>query len=73
MLLAYMQKRERLHASDWVGESFFNPAENASITLCAWRPARRFGKMRGWEILALNVVAENPRDFAHGKGTLALN
>lgn len=73
MLLAYIQKREQLHASDWVGESFFNPAENAGITLCAWYPTRRFGKTRGWKILTQNATAENSDGFARGRDALALN
>lgn len=54
MILAYMLKREDLHAPEYVKLSFFNKADNAGITLCRYSPLKRFNATRGWEILAFS-------------------
>lgn len=52
MLLSYMLYREKLGASDYVKLAFFNPAENGGVTICQYRPWKRFTKSRGWDIIA---------------------
>lgn len=54
VLLSYMLAGKKLHASDYAKLSFFNPADNASITVCSYSPWRRFTKTRGWEIVSYN-------------------
>lgn len=54
IVLAYMLKREELHAPEYVKLSFFNKADNAGITLCRYSPLKRFNATRGWEILAFS-------------------
>ncbi len=53
MLLASMLYRDRLHATDFAKLSFFNPSDNAGITVVDYHPWRIFSKTR-WEILGYN-------------------
>ena len=57
MLLAYMLYRERLHAADFAKLSFFNPADNAGITVADYHPLRFFSRTRGWELVGYNEKA----------------
>lgn len=54
VFLSYMLYRDRLKAADYVKLAFFNPAENGGMTICEYHPWKRFGKTRGWEVLAYN-------------------
>jgi broad specificity phosphatase PhoE len=54
MLLCYMLYGERLHASDFIKLSFFNPAENGGITICTYYPWTR-----RWTIEGYNESAQN--------------
>lgn len=54
MLIAYITAGKRLHAADYAKMSFFNPADNASITICSYSPWGRFTKSRGWKVLSYN-------------------
>lgn len=58
MLVAYLLYRENLHARDYVKLSFFNAADNASVTICEYRPWRRFSATRGWRIIVYNLHAD---------------
>ncbi len=53
MLLAVMLLGDRLHASGFAKLSFFNPADNAGITVVDYRPWHFWTKHR-WEILGYN-------------------
>lgn len=55
MLLAYMAYGPRLHANEYIKTSFFNPADNANIMVCDYRPWRLFARSRGWEIVTYNM------------------
>lgn len=72
MLLAYMLYRKDLHAPDWVKLSFFSPADNGGLTLCIYRPWRRFGRTRGWEILSYNITIPTEHSDAMGHGIMNL-
>lgn len=54
MLLAYILHREKLHASDFVKLSFLNISDNATISICEYRPLRAFNRSRGWSIVSYN-------------------
>jgi broad specificity phosphatase PhoE len=54
MLIAYLLYRENLHATDYIKLSFFNPSDNASVTICEFNPWKRFAKNRGWQVLEYN-------------------
>ena len=54
MMLSYMLHRERLHAADFAKLSFFNPSDNAGITVCEYHPWGMFSKTRGWEVISYN-------------------
>jgi len=73
MLIAYLLYRNDLHAPDWVKLSFFSPADNAAITLCAYYPLRRFGRTRGWEVLSYNITIPTKFAPAVGPGLANLN
>lgn len=52
MVVAYMLYGERLTASDYNKLSFFNPMDNAALTICTCRT--RFLKKPKWELLVWN-------------------
>lgn len=53
--LSYLLYRDTLTANDLVKLSFFNPADNGSVTLCVYHPWHgRFKKTKGWEIRVYN-------------------
>jgi broad specificity phosphatase PhoE len=54
VMLSYMLEGKNLHATDYAKLSFFNPADNAGITVCSYSPWRRYTKSRGWNILTYN-------------------
>lgn len=54
MLLAYILYREKLHASDFVKLSFLNISDNATVSICEYRPLRALTKSRGWSIVSYN-------------------
>jgi broad specificity phosphatase PhoE len=57
MLLSFLLHRNDLHAPDYIKLSFFNPADNGGITICEYRPWKRwFSKTRGWSVIAYNEV-----------------
>ncbi len=57
MLLSYLLYREDLHAPDYVKLAFFNPADNGGITICEYRPWKRWlSRTHGWSIVAFNEV-----------------
>jgi broad specificity phosphatase PhoE len=58
MLLSYLLYRERLHASDYVKLAYFNPAENAGVTICEYHPWMRFSPTRGWVVIAYSASIE---------------
>ena len=60
MLIAYLLYRERLHARDYVKLAFFNTADNASVTICDYRPWERFSATHGWRVIAFNLHADAP-------------
>lgn len=62
MLLAYMIYGRDLNAREYVKVSFFNPADNANIMICDYRPWRRFLRGNGWDIVTYNLQA--PRSIA---------
>ena len=61
MLIAYLLYRESLHASDYVKLSFFNASDNASITICEFRPLHFFSKTRGWRVVSYNQQPDEPK------------
>ncbi len=53
--LSYLLHRNKLTANDLVKLSFFNPADNGSVTLCIYHPWHgRFKETKGWEIQVYN-------------------
>ncbi len=54
VLLSYILLGKNLHAAEYAKLSFFNPADNAGITVCSYSPWRRYGKSRGWSIISYN-------------------
>lgn len=54
IFLAYLLYRERLHGSDFTKLSFFNFSDNATVTICEYRPLHWFSPTRGWKILSFN-------------------
>jgi broad specificity phosphatase PhoE len=54
LLLSYITVGKQLHAADYAKLSFFNPTDNASITICSYSPWRRYTKNRGWTIVSYN-------------------
>ena len=56
MLLASMLLGDRLHATDFAKLAFFNPSDNAGITVCDYHPLRFWSSNR-WEILGYNQKA----------------
>jgi broad specificity phosphatase PhoE len=54
MLLAYMLYREQIHANDMLKISFFNPSDNAGITICDYNPWKSLSATKGWEIVSYN-------------------
>ena len=58
MLVAYLLYRENLQASDFVKLTFFNAADNASVTICEYHPWLRFSATRGWRVVAYNLHAD---------------
>ena len=62
MLLSYILYREGLHAPAYVKLSFFNPADNGGITICEYRPWKRwFTKARGWSVITYNETLDEIR------------
>ncbi len=57
MLLCYMQYREALDAKSYAKLAFFNPTDNASITICEFEWwGHWFSPTKGWKILAYNQI-----------------
>ncbi len=54
MLIAYLLYRDRLNASDYIKLSFFNASDNANVTICEYRPWKRFSRTRGWRVVSYN-------------------
>lgn len=54
MLIAYMLYRERLTAADFAKLAFFNFSDNATITICEFRPWKLLSKTRGWKVVSYN-------------------
>jgi len=54
MVIAYMQYRDTLTAQEYVRLSYFNPANNAGITVCRYNPRERKNETGGWSLLAWN-------------------
>jgi broad specificity phosphatase PhoE len=53
--LSYLLYRDDLTANDLVKLSFFNPADNGSVTLCVYHPWHgRFKETGGWEVRVYN-------------------
>ena len=61
MLIAYLLYRETLHASDYAKLSFFNESDNASITICEFRPLHFFSRTHGWRVLSYNQQPNEPK------------
>ena len=62
MFLSYLLYRDTLHAEDYVKLSFYNPAENAGITLCVYHPWHGiYSKTKGWEIITYSQPLEFTR------------
>jgi len=58
MLLSYMLYRKELQASSYTKLAFFNPAENAGVSVCVYHPWHGpFSKTHGWEIITYNQPA----------------
>lgn len=55
MFLAYVLYRERLHAADFAKLAFFNFSDNATVTICEYRPWHFFSPTRGWRVLSYNT------------------
>ena len=58
MLLAYALYGEQLHAADYVKLSYFNASDNGGISICDYRPWKRFSKTCGWEIVSYNETIQ---------------
>jgi broad specificity phosphatase PhoE len=57
MLLSYMLYRDKLTSSAYTKLSYFNPADNAGVTICDYHPWHgRFKATRGWDVVAYNQV-----------------
>lgn len=54
MVIAYMQYRENLTSQDYAKMTFFNPANNAAITVCEFDPYQVKKPDHGWSLLAWN-------------------
>lgn len=54
MMLSYMLYREKFSAADFAKLSFFNPSDNAGITVCEYHPWLSLSKTRGWEVVTYN-------------------
>ncbi|MBP9816602.1 MAG: histidine phosphatase family protein [Candidatus Pacebacteria bacterium] len=55
MILSYMLYRNELHASSYAKLAYFNPAENAGVSVCDYHPWHgRFSKTNGWEVISYN-------------------
>jgi probable phosphoglycerate mutase len=72
MLVSYVLYGTHLHAPDWVRVGFFNPADNAGITLIVYRPWRRFSASRGWEVLSYNITIPTAFSDPAGQGVANL-
>ncbi len=56
MLLSYLLYRDDLHTPAYVKLSFFNPSDNAAVTVCEYRPILKwFTSTRGWSIVSYNA------------------
>lgn len=59
MVIAYMQYREKLTSEAYAKLTFFNPANNAAITVCEFDPLDTSSPEHGWSLLAWNDYSRN--------------
>jgi broad specificity phosphatase PhoE len=60
MFLSYLLYRENLTAENYAKLAFFNPADNAGVTICEYNPWKRFNATHGWTVATYNQVVEVP-------------
>jgi broad specificity phosphatase PhoE len=59
VLFSYLLYREKLDAVSYAKLAFFNPADNAGVTICEYDPwLSWFSPTRGWKILAYNQIVK---------------
>jgi len=54
MVIAYMLYRETLTAEQFIKLWFFNPANNAGVTVCEFDSLKKDTDTKGWELIAWN-------------------
>ncbi len=58
ILLSYIHSGKKLDAKTYATLAFFNPSDNAAVTVCTYRPWKAFLGQHSWDILTYNQIID---------------
>ncbi len=59
VMLSYIHSGKKLDAKIYATLAFFNPSDNAAVTVCRYRPWKAFLGQRSWDILSYNQTIDD--------------